>query len=61
AIPAHVVFGENDDVWPLDEQREMARQLGADLTVLPGCGHCPNEENATLTADTLSRFWRSVQ
>lgn len=61
AIPAHVVFGENDDVWPLDEQREMARQLGADLSVLSGCGHCPNEENPTLTADTLSQFWRSVQ
>ena len=60
-ISSHVVYGENDDVWPLDEQREMARVLGAELTVLAGCGHCPNEENPTLTADALSQFWKSVQ
>ena len=60
-ISSHVVYGENDDVWPLDEQREMARELGAELTVLAGCGHCPNEENPILTADALSQFWKSVQ
>lgn len=28
-ISSHVAFGENDDVWPLDEQREMAQELSA--------------------------------
>ena len=59
-IPTHVVFGENDDVWPLDEQREMAKELAARVSVLPDCGHCPNEENPTLTAEVLSQFWKSV-
>ena len=59
-IPSHVVYGENDDVWPLDEQQNMAHELNAELTVLPGCGHCPNEENPTLTANALSQFWKSV-
>lgn len=60
-IPSHVIYGENDDVWPLNEQQEMAHELGAQLTVLPGCGHCPNEEKPSLTADTLSQFWKSIQ
>ena len=60
-ISSHVVYGENDDVWPLDEQRDMAHKLSAQLTILPGCGHCPNEENPSLTADALSQFWKSVQ
>jgi pimeloyl-ACP methyl ester carboxylesterase len=60
-IPSHVVYGENDDVWPLNEQQDMAHKLGARLTVLPGCGHCPNEENPSLTADALSQFWKSIQ
>lgn len=36
-IPSHVVFGENDDVWPLDEQRAMAKELAARISVLPDC------------------------
>ena len=56
-IPAHVVYGELDDVWPLNEQDKMARELNAKLTVLLGCGHCPNEENPELTAQTLANFW----
>ena len=59
-IPAHVVYGENDDAWPLEEQNQMARDLQATLTVLPGCGHCPNEDNPTLTAEALARFWSEI-
>ena len=59
-IPAHVVYGENDDAWPLDEQNQMASDLQATLTVLPGCGHCPNEDNPTLTAEALARFWSKI-
>lgn len=60
-ISSHVVFGENDDVWPLDEQRAMAQELAAKVSVLPDCGHCPNEENPALTADVLSQFWKTVK
>ena len=56
-IAAHVIYGENDDAWPLEEQNIMAFELGAKLTVLPGCGHCPNEENPNLLARELINFW----
>lgn len=60
-LPSHVVFGDKDDVWPLEEQRAMAKELNARLSVLPGCGHCPNEENPTLSARVLSEFWKTVK
>ncbi|NDE71927.1 MAG: alpha/beta hydrolase [Actinobacteria bacterium] len=56
-LPAHVIYGENDDAWPLEEQNQMARELSAELTVLPGCGHCPNEDDPVLTAQALGDFW----
>lgn len=59
-IPAHVIYGENDDAWPLELQNQMAKDLSAQLTVLPGCGHCPNEDNPQLDADALASFWRSI-
>ena len=58
-MAAHVIYGENDDAWPLGDQDRMARELRAKLTVLPGCGHCPNEENPALLAGELVKFWNS--
>ncbi|NDD60484.1 MAG: alpha/beta hydrolase, partial [Actinobacteria bacterium] len=52
-----VIYGENDDAWPLEDQNQMARDLNATLTVLPQCGHCPNEDNPPLTAKALAHFW----
>lgn len=58
-IPVHVIYGENDDAWPIDDQNNMALELRAKLTVLPDCGHCPNEENPALLAKALVDFWES--
>ncbi|MCS0499909.1 lysophospholipase [Protaetiibacter sp. 10F1B-8-1] len=38
-LPLHVLHGEHDDVWPVDQQREMAERLGARYTVIAGAGH----------------------
>ena len=57
-LPAHVIYGENDDAWPLEEQNQMARDLNALLSVLPECGHCPNEDNPKITAEALIGFWK---
>lgn len=59
-IPAHVVYGDLDDVWPLKEQNAMAQELEAQITILEGYGHCPNEENPYLTAQALATFWKEV-
>lgn len=58
-IRSHVLYGENDDAWPLKDQDEMAHDLNASLTVLPNCGHCPNEEDPELLTRELVAFWKS--
>ncbi|MSW39031.1 MAG: alpha/beta fold hydrolase, partial [Actinobacteria bacterium] len=57
AVPAHVVYGENDDAWPLVEQDDVAARLGAPVTKIPGAGHCPNEDLPMITAQVLSKWW----
>ena len=59
-VPVHVIYGENDDAWPLDLQDQMAADLGAPLTVIAGAGHCPNEDKPEDTAQVLANFWRSL-
>jgi pimeloyl-ACP methyl ester carboxylesterase len=56
-IPSHVIFGENDDAWPVNDQLEMATALSSEVTILENSGHCPNEDNPDLTAGELVRFW----
>jgi len=56
-ISAHVVYGENDDAWPLPLQNQMAKDLEAQLDVIPGAGHCPNEDTPELLTDVLVKFW----
>lgn len=59
-IPVHVVYGENDDAWPLEMQDQMAKDLGAPVTVIKGAGHCPNEDAPEETVKVLTNFWRSL-
>jgi pimeloyl-ACP methyl ester carboxylesterase len=59
-IPVHVIYGENDDAWPLAMQDQMARDLSAPLTVIKGAGHCPNEDQPEETAKVLANFWKAV-
>jgi pimeloyl-ACP methyl ester carboxylesterase len=56
-ISAHVVYGEKDDAWPLHLQDQMAKDLDAQLDVIPGAGHCPNEDTPQLLTDVLVEFW----
>jgi pimeloyl-ACP methyl ester carboxylesterase len=56
-LPAHVVYGENDDAWPRAMQDQMARDLHAPVTVIPGAGHTPNEDRPAYTAAVLAAFW----
>ncbi|HKT04087.1 MAG TPA: alpha/beta hydrolase [Rugosimonospora sp.] len=56
-VPTMVCFGEHDDAWPLDAQREMATRLGARLEVIAGAGHSPAMERPGPTAQALIGFW----
>ena len=43
-LPLLVAFGPDDDAWPPSAQEEMARRLGARVTVVHGAGHSPAAE-----------------
>jgi len=56
-IPVLVAYGERDDAWPLEEQRDMAQRLDAELAVIPDTGHSPAVDDPTATAELLAGFW----
>lgn len=56
-IAAHIVYGENDDAWPLEMQDQMAADLSATITVIKDAGHCPNEDQPEATATVIADFW----
>src|SRR5262249_37234487 len=43
-IPTFVLYGEADNAWPTNQQRDMAIVLNAERTCIPGAGHNPNVE-----------------
>lgn len=59
-IPVHVIYGENDDAWPLDMQDQMAQELSAPRTIIKEAGHCPNEDQPEETVRVLTNFWSSL-
>lgn len=59
-IPIHVIYGENDDAWPLPMQDQMAKDLSAPRTIIKDAGHCPNEDQPEDTAKVLASFWSAL-
>lgn len=59
-IPVHVVYGENDDAWPMPMQDQMAQDLSAPRTIIKDAGHCPNEDQPEETVKVLTNFWSSL-
>lgn len=58
ALPVHVVYGEHDDAWPLDDQDRMAQVLGATPRVIAQAGHSPAVDDPEATAILLDELWR---
>jgi pimeloyl-ACP methyl ester carboxylesterase len=61
AIPAFVLYGEDDNAWPATEQAAMAARLGAQKLCIPAAGHNPNVEAPATTAHALTSFWNSAE
>lgn len=56
-VPTLVVTGDDDRVVPTAESLRLAHELpGAQLAVLPACGHVPQEECPGLFLEELGRF-----
>ncbi len=57
ALPCVVAVGEGDQLTPPDHAREMATLIpGAELTLLPGCGHLPPMEDPSAASAVLVRW-----
>jgi pimeloyl-ACP methyl ester carboxylesterase len=60
-IPVFVLYGEDDNAWPTDEQEDMAALLGARRECIPGAAHSPAVEAPATTAHALTDFWASAE
>jgi pimeloyl-ACP methyl ester carboxylesterase len=60
-LPTMVVYGENDDAWPTQEQDQMAKRLGADRACIPGAAHSPAVEAPVTTSTILTQFWNTAE
>ncbi|MFJ1736056.1 alpha/beta fold hydrolase [Streptomyces sp. NPDC088254] len=59
-LPLHVLSGARDDTWPVSVLDDMAVELGAARTVIPGAEHSPNLDQPLATAHGLADFWDKV-
>ncbi len=53
-VPVQVVTGEDDDVWPLALQQQMAARLHAPYRQLAGSGHSPAVDDPEATAAAIA-------
>lgn len=56
-LPALVLTGEHDDIWPIPMQQEMAKTLNADYVMVALAGHSPARERPSETAAALIDFF----
>jgi len=52
-----VMWGADDDAWPITTQAALAAELGAAAVELPGVGHSPNAQDPGLLVEALLRAW----
>lgn len=61
AGPALVIVGEHDAITPLEKAKQMADLIsGAQLEVIPGAAHLPNQEQPEHFNAVLDRFLASL-
>jgi len=58
-IPSHVIWGEQDRMWPIDYAREFNTRLkGSTLSVIPDCGHLALVEKPDEFVGLVTQFIR---
>jgi len=61
SIPTFVLYGEDDNAWPTEQQRDMAARLNAERICIPAAAHNPNVEAPATTAHALTTFWNAAE
>ena len=51
-----VIWGENDELFPLAEGEAFAKSTGARFEVIPQCGHAPQLDAPTEFSHRISTF-----
>ncbi len=57
-FPVGIVYGPDDDAWPLAEQDAVAAAVGTVPVMVPGTGHSPAAEDPEAAAEALDRLLR---
>lgn len=61
-VPTLVITGDDDRIVPTEESVQLARVIpGAELAVLPACGHVPQDECPQAFMDAISDWWTKTQ
>jgi pimeloyl-ACP methyl ester carboxylesterase len=59
-VRAQVLYGADDDGWPIEVQRAMAAALGVPPEVVPDAGHSPAIDQPAATARMLVDFFHKA-
>ncbi len=59
-VPVLVAYGENDYIWPISAQADMAARLGARHEVIRGAAHSPAVEQPEAFAALLIDFFATL-
>jgi pimeloyl-ACP methyl ester carboxylesterase len=56
-IPVLVITGKNDRIVPAEQSIRLAKELpGAQIVVIPQCGHVPQEECPQAVLEAIDKF-----
>ena len=56
-IPALLIWGEQDNIVPLNLGKQLHRDIeGSTLQIIPNCGHIPQEENPEAVITAITEF-----
>ncbi len=61
-MPTLVITGDDDRIVPPEESIQLAAEIpGAELAVLPACGHVPQDECPQAFMEAVEAWWGSVE
>ena len=60
-VPVHVLYGDQDEIWPPSWYAEEAADLGARESIIRGGTHSPQLQFPRQWADLARAFWAEVE